>query len=583
MTPHKRIWTMVALTLLAAAFRFWLLDAVPLRGDEAFSVRFWAQAPAEAWQLSATEPHPIGTFLLFWAWKSLAGDSELAMRTLPALVNLLGVAVMLVLGRRLLHKSQWVWLLGLLWAVNPFQIWHAQDVRNYALWSAVSPLALWLFLLAVERNRPRDWGLYGVAALVSCHLFLLEPFFLLVHGITLLIFYRDRLRPALLTWLAVGIGWLPIAIQLYRLAGSDYQATATAVSLATLARDFLPTLLLGETSVNLSAGIGLLLILAVGLLLVGRQRQTQVLLGLWLFLPILLLMLVGTQMDIFRPRYIIPVTPALLLSLLYLSYQRRLLNNLTLSLVLVGLSLGAVYGYFYSDPPKAPDWRNFAAYVESRATADDLVILNSADPAFGYYYNGVAGDIPADAITDAENLFTDFRGVYIQTGMQTADISQALQDSAQFIPPATALVKQYRAYAVDPAEIQFPLAVTVGDVAILRGYSVLGDDAWGVTLLLYWEPLRQTATEYVGFVHVPAPNGVGLIAQDDHAPLFGDAPTTAWNPGDLLRDPFVLNLPAGTHQLVVGMYENGSLTRLPLTDSDGTVHPEAYPLATIGG
>ena len=51
---------MVVLTLLAAIIRLHHLDTVPLRGDEAFTVRFWAQSPAETWNdLAGWEPHRL--------------------------------------------------------------------------------------------------------------------------------------------------------------------------------------------------------------------------------------------------------------------------------------------------------------------------------------------------------------------------------------------------------------------------------------------------------------------------------------------------------------------------------------------
>ena len=53
-------------------------------------------------------------------------------------------AAVAALARRLFHNQAIAMLSAALWAVNPFLIWHAQDVRNYALWAALSPLAMWL-------------------------------------------------------------------------------------------------------------------------------------------------------------------------------------------------------------------------------------------------------------------------------------------------------------------------------------------------------------------------------------------------------------------------------------------------------
>jgi hypothetical protein len=569
-----RVWQLktalalvVLLTLVGAALRVFHLDEVPLRGDEAFTVRFWAEPPGETWSdLAGWEPHPIGTFVIFWAWKSVAGDSEFAMRALPMLVNLLGIALMMALARRLIGAWAAVWMLGLLWTINPFQIWHAQDVRNYALWAVFSPLAMWLFLIAIQRNRHRDWTLYALAQFFAFHAFLLEPFFLLIQGLYLLIFHRERIKPASITWASLAVTLIPWMIQIERLSGSGYGGTAARADLAVLARRFVPTLLFGEGELSLIAGASLLVVLAVGLIAGGsRNAKQRTLLFMWAFLPLLLLVMTSTRLNVFRPRYVIPITPPILLAMMWVAFRAggRLLPALV-TLALASGALISLYAYFYTDPPKAPDWRGLASYLETRSDADDFIILANVDPAFAYYYPGPADELPFSEVGDLQEVLAQHHGVFVQVADSTFDMSLQLQDEAQFIPPAIELVKQYRAWEVDPAEIQHPLALTIGDVAILRGYSVLGGDQFGLTVLLYWEPLRQTETEMVGFLHVTAPGQSAVIAQDDHAPLHGNAPTTAWIPGDLLRDPFAVLLPPGSYALNVGMYESESSQRLEI-------------------
>jgi len=57
-----------------------------------------------------------------------------------------------------------------------------------------------------------------------------------------------------------------------------------------------------------------------------------------------------------------------------------------------------------------------------------------------------------------------------------------------------------------------------------------------------------------------------IIAQVDNLPTAGLAPTTRWQKGDLIRDPYLINLPAeltsSNYQIRVGLYtdEFGRLT-----------------------
>lgn len=589
-TAYRRkslLWLMVALTLLAAGLRVFRLEEVPLRGDEAFTVRFWAASPSETWaELADHEPHPIGVFVLFWAWKSLAGESEFAMRALPLLLNLLGVPLMMVLGRRLIGAGGTVWMLGLLWAINPFQVWHAQDVRNYAIWAACSLLAMGLFLLAVERDRPRDWALFGATSAAACYVFFLELFLLVVQGLYLAMFYRRSrriMKHAAITLAVMILILLPWIVQLIRLAGSDYEGTAHKVSLEALVKEFVPTLLFGEGRLSLAVGVGLLLVMGVGLVRGSRRTLPErALLGLWIFLPLGLLMAAGTQMSVFRPRYVIAITPALLLTLLWIAQRARLpALPLAVTAILVGVSGVSLEAYFFRDPPKAPDWRSFAEFLEARAGEDDVIVVSNVDPAFRYYYRGAASDVPYSEVADPAELLHAYRAVFVQQGDSTFPISRFLQDEAQFIPPALPLVKQYRGYEPNAAEIQQPLNLRLGNVARLRGYSVAGADRFGVTVFLYWEPLRQTENDMVGFVHVTQPPDPFLVAQDDHAPLNNLAPTMAWQVGDLLRDAFYVRLPAGSYALEVGMYETGSGDLLAIYDSAGRALGHQYRLAEV--
>jgi hypothetical protein len=247
-------------------------------------------------------------------------------------------------------------------------------------------------------------------------------------------------------------------------------------------------------------------------------------------------------------------------------------------LVIGVVSLVSLYAYFYTDPPKAPDWRNFGRFLNSRAEAGDLIVIGNSDPAFRYYYRGDADEAPPSEISDPAAVLGDYRGIFVQVSNETADLSHYLQEQAQFIPPATSLLKQFRAYQVAPSEIEFPLDLTFGDVAWLRGYTLLGGDEVGITILLYWEPLRRTDSEMVGYVHAHRPDDPTPLGLDDHVPLHGDASTIAWIPGSLYRDPFFLSLPTGRYDLVIGMYKAESLEPLTISDGDGQVLGDSYQL-----
>jgi len=118
-----------------------------------------------------------------------------------------------------------------------------------------------------------------------------------------------------------------------------------------------------------------------------------------------------------------------------------------------------------------------------------------------------------------------------------------------------------------------PLAVTAGEPLHLR---------------LTWQVLARPSTSYTVFIHLI--DGQGQVAfGHDYTPLGGAFPSYLWFPkwleGQSVVDPytFVLpeDLPAGSYQLEVGMYEMGSIRRIPQFGADGTMTGDRLILGSV--
>ncbi len=615
----RRLLILVALLGLTFGLRVYRLAAMPLRGDEAFSVRYWADSPSRVLidtdqdaedGLAHREPHPLGTFLGFWAWKQMAGDSEFAMRYLPLLGTLIGTAALYRLGRRLLRSERLAYLAAGLWAVNPFIIWHAQDVRNYALWAGFSPLAMMLFLRALDSDRRRDWVLYVLLEALALYTFFLEAFLLFVQALYLLLFRRSRLRHAVSAWSALGVLLIPWFIQVWWLAHSGYQGTTPEPSLPALLTRFLPTLLVGDALTNpwrVAAPLLWCGLVALALI-VGTRTQSKLLfwLAAWVMIPTILLLITNARMNIFHPRYLIAVTPALLLLMARaIGAGTEARSGLRRGLVVVSLALlitplvGFSYlrHYYAGENPKAGDWPRLIAYLTSRARPGDLILQVSADPAFGYYYRGSAAETSLiygeDIAKQLDDELPHYHTIWLVG--RFPPVETYLADHLQEISTHTIssfTVIQYRQRQVWPGEIAVPLDIRFGDIVRLKGYTLLGPDdgTQALTLLLYWEPLRQTEISYTVFTHLigstPSPSGSPLWDQDDHPPLGGVVPTTVWKPGELLRDSYQLldsvQLAPGTYSLEAGFYDPADPNqRLPVSDASGNPLGDSYRLTTV--
>lgn len=89
---------------------------------------------------------------------------------------------------------------------------------------------------------------------------------------------------------------------------------------------------------------------------------------------------------------------------------------------------------------------------------------------------------------------------------------------------------------------------------------------------LVWLARQETDASYKVFVHLIDDSGK-LWAQDDSRPLRYASNTNRWLPGQLILDQHELNLPAemppGSYQVRVGLYNEADGVRLPVVDAQG--------------
>ncbi len=102
----------------------------------------------------------------------------------------------------------------------------------------------------------------------------------------------------------------------------------------------------------------------------------------------------------------------------------------------------------------------------------------------------------------------------------------------------------------------------------LVGYRLNGGPGAGqkLDLSLYWKALHPVDTAYTVFVHLQDAGGV-MRAQSDRPPWNGMFPTDRWPVGEIVRDDYLIPLPAdlphGAYQLRIGLYVTAD-RRVPL-------------------
>ncbi|MCS7088513.1 MAG: glycosyltransferase family 39 protein [Thermoflexales bacterium] len=121
----------------------------------------------------------------------------------------------------------------------------------------------------------------------------------------------------------------------------------------------------------------------------------------------------------------------------------------------------------------------------------------------------------------------------------------------------TPILGRFRIGTSPPMAIfwQPPLATFEG--IWLRDVSVDRDAERVLRVWLTYEMVYPSGKRGTAFVHALDAEG-NVVAQDDHEPLNGDYPTDLWQPGECVRELFVLNLPnkvRGALRLVTGFYD----------------------------
>jgi hypothetical protein len=603
----SRIWLLMTLLILVGfSLRVYHLNTVSLRGDEAFTVIHWMREPLSQTlsTIVTKDPQPPLAYALFRGWALLTGEHAETARILPALLNVIGIPVLFALGKRI-GGFRLGLIAAFLWAIHPYQIWHAQDARNYAIWSSASVMALWLALRALEHNRPVDWLLYIIVALSAAYLYYLELFTLAVLNLYVLMAYWRQWK-ILARWIAaqaaIGLLLAPWFLQDKLLFRSDYGGTTGSnFDPMAILTHFIPTLTFGP-SLPESSWVWVLICI---LLVVGGVRlwhkigwRKSLLFWLLFVIPPLLIAFISLRLNVFAPRYILSVAPAYVIFLASLCVHRsRGFGFFVFVFCFVGFSLSLISYFSFDDYAKikSPNWRELIAFIEANTSSDDIVIQRAGDEAFNFYFDEYA------IVADRQQLPANERHSPFEIyGTLFGDLltRRSLWMTAQTFPdwPSAGIVEQwaanytqqvrahriggisieqYMSWYVSPHELPPAPLTAFSNIAELAGAEVFDPVENTLDVWLYWRPSTQTQQPFKVFVQLigsinPA-TGTPLWSQDDQFPQNGRISTTKWRAGALYRDVFSLPLDgvaSGEYSLIVGLYNAQTGERIPVGESD---------------
>ncbi|MFZ4826086.1 MAG: glycosyltransferase family 39 protein [Phototrophicaceae bacterium] len=614
MPAKQRFWLLCFIFALGFFLRSFQIGKSPYRGDEAFTVQYWVMQPISQTirdQLTI-DPQPLGAYLAYHYWGMWVGTSEVALRWLPALFNALGIVLVYRLAMQLTQRKFSVALVvATLWAMHPFLIWHAQDVRNYALWSSSSVFSLWMGIRAHQRSTWLNWCAFVVVATLSSYLYYLDFFMLIALFIGMAWNARKQLQTVfmpLIAYIAVGLLLAPWYLQPRLLSGGGYGGTTSGFRLDKLLAYF-PNLLafgfLPSAVPSLWVGIFVWISIGLGLWVLFRTHSKLAWLATsMLTIPILALMGVSLRLNVWEPRYILGIVPVILIVVAHLmiewmgskGYVQRVIGVLV-AIIWLALNLFSL-SYFMGDYTKSHDWKSLARYLKSHTNAEnDYVIQTAADAAFGYYYH-IAEDVstletalpaePDQPIEDIERMlsdiakqhshvwivaqgFTDWANYGVVEHWMDTHLTKVIDTNVNGLR-----VQQYRTLPIQPS--QRINGINFSNKVILQGYEAIlpPQPTAEIYVLLEWHALQGLDANAKTFVHLVNDttflNGSPLWRQDDRfvTSIQGESTTIVY------RLEQMDGLPQGEYQLLTGWYDASDGTRWRSSDTE-----TAYHVATI--
>lgn len=179
---YKNKWMFAGVMLLALVLRFsrmfWQRD---FWYDEAFTGIITRMSWTDMWWMIFHDVHPPLYYYLLKPWAGLFHYSLFSFRSFSALFGMLSVASVYWIGKKLFSTRAGL-IATFLITISPFAIQYSQEARMYALFGFISLWLTYFFIRALQKNRWRDWLVWGIIGVLFLYTHYLALF-------TFVIFY----------------------------------------------------------------------------------------------------------------------------------------------------------------------------------------------------------------------------------------------------------------------------------------------------------------------------------------------------------------------------------------------------------
>lgn len=635
--PARHLFIITLILLLAAATRITNVGSWPVWTDEGWSI--WATDDARldvVLDNLAHDRHPPLYFVALRGWRSLAGDSPLALRYLSIAAGILTVAAAYRVGADVFGRRAGKYA-ALVLAVLPVAVYYSQEVRHYG-WFVLFVALSWLCFLRFLRYPTFGIWLGYIASLTLAFYTLYFAVLPLAVQVIVGLLWRfdkgGRLHNKPKWWLVAacvvtGILYLPwlwviATIQLPTLTSGIGNLPGTyAATMANIPA--LGELLLG-TQWALLLGLGAL---AVWSFWKHKQFSQWAVLEGGLGLLVVMFVL-SYRFNLLSGRTLVFLVPLLAVVCGYgasiLEAPRpegeatsdmsewgvrvqplRPSRSVPFSTKRTGILLGAWVLVTLATPtviqPRI-DSDVAAGIVAQDYAAGDLIVLETGwdDNAFAYQLRRVLPDAEivrtitrADIYSDQKDLLPalmpqldSHRRVWVVQWLQAPQIMNALESGTagyqavirRELPVNADYRQRFGDSVIQMVLYEKPLLDVhpqqFGDLFSLRDAlpPTIAHAGERLPIDLWWSVTEPPTLDYSVGVFLLDSSGA---VRADHNGAPSDQPTTQWAVGEVYFDRHTLtlppDLPAGRYWLVVKVYWYGDNEALPV---------DGQPFATIG-
>ena len=149
---RKSIIECLILLVIAAVLRMWFLGKTDLGGDESFTLYMALQSPSDIVRMLCKGDNPPLWELLLHFWVKVFGISEVAIRSLSLIFNVLTIVPIYLLGEKFIHRYVGI-AASLFYCFSTFSIYLAHECRVYSLIGFATASSVFLFISCIHRPK----------------------------------------------------------------------------------------------------------------------------------------------------------------------------------------------------------------------------------------------------------------------------------------------------------------------------------------------------------------------------------------------------------------------------------------------